>query len=578
METIRESWKKSIRDALEQLAGSALDVDVMAEAPPDPQFGDIGFPMFPFARHLRRAPAAIAQQVAEILAKESMPGTAEAAGPYLNVRLDRAATAAGILDDLETCGEAFGTGSTLAGTRIVVEFSCPNTNKPLHLGHLRNDALGMSVSRLLASQGAEVLRVNLINDRGIHICKSMAAYQKFGGGETPEQKGQKSDHFVGDYYVRYDQWAKADPEAEITARQMLRSWEAGEKATTELWRLMNTWATDGIEATYRRTGIRFDRVYHESETYLSGREQILKGLERGLFYRKEDGSIWVDLEEAGLDHKVLLRGDGTSLYVTQDIGTAIARQEDWPFDRMIYVVGAEQRYHFAVLFNVLQILGNEWASNLQHLAYGMVNLPEGKMKSREGIVVDADDLLDELRDLATAEIRDKSREGEIDDLAATAEAIALGAVNYYLLQFTPTRDIIFNPVESISFTGNTGPYLQYTGARISSLIRRAAASGADKRGRFRAELLTVAEEWELAKALAGYPEMVALATRDLNPSIVAGHLYEIGRLYNKYYHDNSVLNNDEEDLVATRLRISRATLAVLQSGLHLLGIPFLEKM
>jgi arginyl-tRNA synthetase len=436
----------------------------------------------------------------------------------------------------------------------------------------------MSVSHLLEWQGAEVQRVNLINDRGIHICKSMAAYRKFGGSETPEQKGQKSDHFVGDYYVRYDKWSKTDAEAEKIARQMLREWEAGEPATTELWKLMNGWAIDGIEATYRRTGIRFDRVYHESETYLSGREQILKGLERGLFFKKDDGSVWVDLEEAGLDQKVLLRGDGTSLYVTQDIGTAIARQKDWPFDRMIYVVGAEQRYHFAVLFQVLSRLGYNWASDLQHLAYGMVNLPEGKMKSREGTVVDADDLLDELKELALGEIRDKGREGEIDDLDATAEAIALGAVNYYLLQFTPTRDIVFNPAESISFTGNTGPYLQYTGARISSLVRRAKASGADGRGRFRAELLTIAEEWELAKALSEYPQMVALATRDLNPSIVAGHLYETARLYNKYYHDNSILNNDDEDLVATRLRLSRAALAVLRSGLQILGIPFLEKM
>ncbi len=344
---------------------------------------------------------------------------------------------------------------------------------------------------------------------------------------------------------------------------------------TELWRLMNRWAIEGIETTYRRTGVEFDQVYYESQTYEHGRAEVLKGLDRGVFYRKEDGSVWVDLESAGLDHKVLLRGDGTSLYVTQDIGTALLRHRDWPFDRFVYVVASEQNYHFQVLFKVLAMLGHPWATNLFHLSYGMVNLPEGKMKSREGTVVDADNLLDELVGLARAEIVDKGREKEIEDIAATAEAIALGAVNYFLLQYTPTTSMVFNPAESISFNGNTGPYLQYTGARISSLLRKAAERPA---GRFGRELLTVPEEWELIKAVASLPETLSLAARDYNPAILAGYLYELARTFNKYYHDNSVLNNEDADLVATRLRISAAVGTVLRRGLRMLAIPFLEKM
>ncbi len=577
MESTKEIWKSILRETLTEMAGGSPlgGVEIAAETPPDPKLGDIGFPMFPFARVLRKAPQAIAAEVASRLAARGVPGAAEAAGPYVNVRLDRGAESARVLDQVDAEGAAYGSCRDLAGQRVVVEFSCPNTNKPLHLGHLRNNALGTSVSRILEAAGAEMRRVNLINDRGIHICKSMAAYEKFGEGRTPESEGVKSDHFVGDYYVRYDGWSKEDPAAEARAREMLRLWEKGDPAVTELWKRMNRWAIEGIETTYRRTGVAFDQVYYESQTYEHGRAEVLKGLEQGVFYRKDDGSVWVDLEAAGLDQKVLLRGDGTSLYVTQDIGTALLRHRDWPFDRFVYVVASEQNYHFQVLFKVLAMLGHPWAANLYHLSYGMVNLPEGKMKSREGTVVDADNLLDELRELATAEIRDKGREEEIEDIDGTAEAIALGAVSYFLLQYTPTSSMVFNPAESISFNGNTGPYLQYTGARISSLMRKAAQRPP---GRFRTDLLTVAEEWELVKAIAAMPEAVSQAARDYNPAVLATYLYDLARVFNKYYHDNSVLNNEDADLVATRLRICAGAGTVLRRGLHMLAVPFLEKM
>jgi arginyl-tRNA synthetase len=484
-----------------------------------------------------------------------------------------------VLEEASRLGARCGSGELNAGKRIIVEFSSPNTNKPLHLGHLRNDAIGMSIARILEASGAEVLRVNLINDRGIHICKSMLAYRRFGEARTPESLGQKSDHLVGDYYVRYAQWAAEDPQAEAQAQDMLRAWEQGDPEVRELWATMNRWAIEGINQTYRKTGVRFDRVYRESETYLLGRSEILAGLERGVFSRDPDGSVWADLTAQGLDRKVLLRSDGTSLYVTQDVGTAVQRHRDWPFDRQIYVVGNEQRYHFQVLFRVLGLLGHGWAADLHHLAYGMVNLPEGRMKSREGTVVDADDIVADLEELAAAEIREKQRESEIEDPAGTAEAIALGALNYYLLAPSPYKDMIFDPKESISFTGSTGPYLQYTGARISSMLRKFAERAAQFRaGQLRAELLSAPEEWELAKSMAAFPDTVAQAARELNPSLLTTHLFELARTYASYWHDVPVLHNEDADLVVSRIRLAEAVRQVLACGMGLIGVPFLEKM
>jgi arginyl-tRNA synthetase len=384
---------------------------------------------------------------------------------------------------------------------------------------------------------------------------------------------------VGDFYVRYAQHEKEHPEAEAEVRELLRKWEEGDPETVALWRKMNDWVISGIEETYRRTGVSFDQVYLESEVYTLGRREILAGVEKGTFQRDPDGSVWVDLSARNLDREVLLRADGTSLYLTQDIGLAIQRSRDWPFQRLVYVVGSEQRYHFRVLFAVLALLGYPWAGNLHHLAYGMVNLPEGKMKSREGTVVDADDLLDELAALAGEEIRNKEREEDVGDLSRTSAQIALGALNYWLLQVTPVKDMTFDPKESISFNGNTGPYLQYTGARIASVLRkygerRESFAG----GAYSPEALGLPEEWEVAKSLALFPETVAAAAKDLNPSLVAVHLYELSKAFSRYYQDHQILRNQDRNLVVSRIALVKAVLQTLRNGLELLGIPFLEAM
>jgi len=587
MKKYRDQWRSRVAAAIVAAAGKAgagaVDpAALVTETPPRPEMGDIAFPMFPFARSFRKAPPAIAQDVARQLvdAPEVSAGDAvEAAGPYVNVRLAHAPVIQDILGDIAAHGDRYGSGTLLEGQRVTLEFSCPNTNKPLHLGHLRNDAIGESLSRILAAAGATLRKVNLINDRGVHICKSMLAYQMFGGDATPESTGMKGDHFVGDYYVKYAQYAKDHPEADAQVREMLRRWEEGDPATVALWRKMNGWVIAGIEQSYRRTGVTFDKVYLESDIYKFGRDEVLRGLERGIFQKDADGSVWVDLTDEGMEREVLLRSDGTSIYLTQDVGTAIQRSRDWPFDRMIYVVGSEQRHHFQVLFRVLARLGYPWAASLHHLAYGMVNLPEGKMKSREGTVVDADDLLDELEGLAVEEIKAKEREEDVGDLSETARDIALGALHYWLLQITAVKDMTFDPKESISFNGNTGPYLQYTGARISSMLRkfeerRAKYSG----GRPDTGALTLPEEWEIAKSLALFPETVSAAAHDLNPSVMAAYLFELCKSFSRYYQDHPVLRNEDVNLVHSRIALVRGMLQVLQNGLSLLGIPFLSVM
>jgi len=591
---VRETWKQRVVQALHQAAqknnieADSIQADqVIIETPPDPNLGDIAFPLFPFARIFKAAPAAIARMVFEnILESEDVSDTDEAgknkisaSGPYLNVTLDMTALAADVVRAVKSEGESYGTTDVLDNMKIMIEFSCPNTNKPLHLGHLRNDSIGESVSRILKAGGAEVQKVNLINDRGIHICKSMLAYQKFGGGTSPESEGIKSDHFVGNYYVKYDSWSKEYPQAESEARTMLQAWERGDEEVNSLWQTMNTWAIEGIQQTYEITGISFDSIYYESKTFRRGRDEVMKGLESGIFYREEDGSVWVDLSDINLDKKVLLRSDGTSIYLTQDIGTAIARHNDWPFNRLVYVVASEQRYHFKVLFHVLKKLGFKWADNLFHLSYGMVNLPEGKMKSREGTVVDADDLLSQLKEMAVEEILKKDREEHVGDVEAAASSVALAALNYYLLQVSPAKDMIFDPKESISFNGNTGPYLQYMGARISSMLRKFEQRKEQyKEGQFLPELLTVQDERQLIKLIIQYPETVKKAAEDLNPNVITAYLYELSRTFSRYYHDNPVLHNENTDLVVTRIELSRAILQVLKNAYYLVGIPFLERM
>ena len=605
----KEEWKKKIAGVLSKLlagipgASSPGQVDpatVVAEIPPGPEMGDLGFPMFGFAKLLRKGPPQIAQMVAA-----ELPGST-AAGPYVNVRLDRGEVARNILKDLVAFdrrnapggnASSMGRPLPLRSSRIMVEFSGPNTNKPLHLGHLRNDVLGESISRILAACGAEVRRVNIINDRGIHICKSMLAYMEHGEGKTPESAGVKSDHFVGDWYVRFNQdykeeiqvlerekgLGKKEAEAQAPvlqrAQELLRLWEVGDSKTVALWKKMTAWAIDGWKETYRRTGVTFDKYDFESDNWLLGRDEVLKGLEKGLFYREADGAVAVDLSAEKLDKKILLRSDGTSIYITQDFGIAINRYKDWPFDRLIYVVGAEQQYHFKVLFVLLGKLGFSWAKNLYHLSYGMVNLPEGKMKSREGTIVDADELIDSLREMALEEIRNKEREGAVGNPDEAAEKIAIGALHYYLLQVAPSRDMLFDPRESLSFNGNTGPYLQYMGARISSLLRKAAERENNEYGEIpRFELLTHDAEWELVKTLGAYNDTVSAAAASLDPSLLAAYLYELAKAFSRFYHDCPILNAGEPALTVARLTLSKAVLVVLKDALYLACIPFLEVM
>ncbi len=582
MNRYKQIWRELIRGAVEEESGKKLDpADVIIEIPPRAELGDLAFPMFPFAPHLKTSPKDIARRVAERLRRNDSAASAgiETRGPYLNIHLDRLSVTSDVIAEILKSVELYGRGESLKGQRIVLEFSCPNTNKPLHLGHLRNDALGMSIERILSSLGAQVLKVNLINDRGVHICKSMVAYQHFGDGITPEEREQKGDHLVGDFYVRFAEWAKENPNAEELARQMLKSWEQEDPKVRELWERMNRWAIEGIEETYKKTGVRFDKIYLESQTYLLGRKIVEAGLEKGVFYKESDASVWIDLSAEKLDKKVLLRSDGTSLYLTQDLGTAVQRYQDWPFERMIYIVGNEQRYHFQVLFKVLELLGFHWAENLYHLAYGMVNLPEGKMKSREGTVVDADELIEDLERLAAKETFEKDRQAEAGDLRLTAEKIALGALNYYLLQPSPLKDMIFDPKESLSFSGSTGPYLQYTGARISSMLRKFNERKLEFQGGvFKPELLTLPDEWLIVKQMASYPESVFQAARELNPSIVTAALFELAQTFSHYYHDNPVLHNEDLDLVVSRITLTQALRQVLANGMDLIGVPFLDRM
>ncbi|BDC96518.1 arginine--tRNA ligase [Treponema saccharophilum] len=599
-------------DSLKKEKGVDFDAALLEKAavvnPPKPEMGDLGVPMFVFAKPFGSNPAAIAGEIVgiissnqELSAKASAIGEILAVGPYVNVKLDKSASAASILSKIESEGDKFGTlGSDgkpfLDGRKVMIEFSSPNTNKPLHLGHLRNDALGESVSRILKKAGAEVFKVDLINNRGIHICKSMLAYKLFHekNGDTPESLGMKGDHFVGQCYVEFDKYLKgekgkpetAHPEAQEMAEEMLRKWEAGDEETRKLWEMMNKWTFDGVKVTYDRTGVSFDKFYFESETYLKGKDEILKGLEKGVFFKAEDGSVRVDVTEAvgkgkdGEDHeKVLLRKDGTSVYITQDIGTAISRHKDWAFNQLVYVVASEQIFHFKVLFYILKKLGFDWAEKLYHLSYGLVNLPNGRMKSREGTVVDADDLIDSLRDDALKAIKERGREEDVGDANEVAEKVALAALHYYLLQVSPVKDMIFNPEESLSFNGNTGPYLQYMGARIASILRKADEAGVKAMvPSDAAKLLSAAEEWDLLKKLGDYPETIRRSAENFDASVVTGYIYDVAKLFSKFYQECPILGSTDENLKRARLTLASATLRVLKEAMGLVLVPYLDRM
>ena len=589
---LKEEWKSRIEKELRAYLGTDEIPALTMGVPPKKEMGDLAFPMFPYSKSAHKAPPVIASEVAEKIGDDHPQGKIILAGGYLNVSLCIPSMAKDIVAAVRKEGDGYGTGDSLRGKKMMIEFSCPNTNKPLHLGHMRNDSLGMSVSELMKTQGAEVKKVNLINNRGVHICKSMLAYLTFGNGETPESTGEKGDHFVGRYYVKFAQWEKeveaeknADPDIvnrpgfidpDTEAQKMLKKWEDGEPDVRALWQKMNDWTLSGLEESYRNMGISFDKYYYESETYKYGKDEVLKGVEKGVFRKEEDGSVQVDLAPIGLDKKVLLRKDGTTLYMTQDIGTAIRRHDDWPFDSLTYVVASEQKYHFTVLFYCLGLLGYEWSKELHHLSYGMVNLPEGKMKSREGTVVDADDLLENLTELAKEEIIAKDRADKVDDIDETARKIALGALNYYLLEVTPTKDMTFNPRESISFNGNTGPYLQYTGARLSSILRK---YGEEKHtAPFDGRLLTNEDEETLLLMTASFGEYLRRAADNFDPSIVCAYLYDMAKTFSHYYHDNRILNAESEELIVARVTLCEIILQTMKNGFRVIGVPFLESM
>ena len=480
----------------------------------------------------------------------------------------------------------------------MVEYSSPNTNKPLHLGHVRNILLGYSLAQILKANGYRVVKTNIVNDRGIHICKSMLAWQKWGNGVTPETSGKKGDHLIGDFYVAFDKHYRQEL-AEIMARdnvdekvaaersplmaearEMLRSWENGDPGVRQLWQTMNSWVYDGFDETYRRMGVDFDKIYYESDTYLEGKDLVLNGLKDGKMYRKEDGSVWADLTAEGLDHKLLLRADGTSVYMTQDIGTAKLRYRDYPIDKMIYVVGNEQNYHFQVLSLLLDRLGFKWGKDLVHFSYGMVELPEGKMKSREGTVVDADDLMDSMVADASEASADRLAEMPADEAADTCRKIGLGALKYFLLKVDPRKNMLFNPKESIDFNGNTGPFLQYTYARIRSLLRKAGAEplaeGAPAPGF--SGVTPNEKEIALIQRVADMPSVVAEAGRTYSPALIANYCYDLAKLYNQFYHDCPILKEDNQSLRDTRLFLSAVVARTLRDSAALLGIEMPERM
>ena len=555
--------------------------------------GDYTVVVFPLLRASKKSPEATATELGEkIVASTPQIKSFNVIKGFLNLVVDASfwTERFGEIVSTENYGMAEPSGRT-----IMIEYSSPNTNKPLHLGHIRNNLLGYSVATILKANGHNVIKVNLVNDRGIHICKSMLAWQLYGGGETPASSGMKGDHLVGKYYVEFDKHYKqevkelmaegmSEEEAKkrapimLQAQEMLRKWEAKDPAVYSLWETMNGWVYEGFDVTYKALGVDFDKVYYESQTYLLGKSLVEDGLQKGVFFRKEDNSVWIDLEADGLDQKLLLRGDGTSVYMTQDLGTALSRFEENKLDDMIYVVGNEQNYHFQVLKLVLKKLGYEWSDNIFHLSYGMVELPEGKMKSREGTVVDADDLIADM--VGTA--REMSNElGKLDgcsDEEATAicEMVGLGALKYFILKVDPKKTMLFDPRESIDFNGNTGPFIQYTHARIRSIMRKAEEAGIATEDFLSAPLLQ--EEVELIKALAEYPAVVRTAGEQFAPSVIAAYAYDLAKQFNGYYHDHSILKEENTAVRSLRLKLAGEVARVIRSAMSLLGINVPERM
>lgn len=586
----------SAAKALKDLYG--LDVEpstIIPQATKKEFEGDMTLVVFPWVKAARKAPDAVAKEIGDYLVdNEPAVSRYNVIKGFLNLVIDPTFWNS-VLRGIARQEDYGFTKADENSPLVMVEYSSPNTNKPLHLGHLRNILLGYSLASILKACGNRVVKTNIVNDRGIHICKSMLAWQKWGDGATPESTGKKGDHLIGDFYVLFDKHYKAEvkelmakgmtqEEAEaasplmLEAREMLRKWEQKDPEVRSLWEMMNRWVYAGFDETYERMGVDFDKIYYESNTYLEGKEKVLEGLEKGIMYRKDDGSVWADLTADGLDHKLLLRKDGTSVYMTQDIGTAKLRYQDYPIDKMIYVVGNEQNYHFQVLSLLLDKLGFKWGKDLVHFSYGMVELPEGKMKSREGTVVDADDLMDEMVNTArsvSAELGklDGCTPEEIDEIT---ETVGLGALKYFLLKVDPRKNMTFNPKESIDFNGNTGPFIQYTYARIRSVLRKADEAG--MRGADFTAVVPGEREVILIRRLADFPSVVREAGRSYSPALIANYIYDLVKEYNQFYHDCSILKEEDAATRSMRLELSAVTADVIRRGMGLLGIKVPERM
>ena len=592
--TIEEVISQGVAGALHELYGLDIDAASVSPAPTSKDFeGDLTVVVFPWLKASHKAPKVTAQEIGQWLADhvEAVESFNVVKG-FLNIVVSPKWWLS-VFHDIKADPDF---GLVKAGNDselVMVEYSSPNTNKPLHLGHVRNNLLGYSLSEILKANGYKVIKTNIVNDRGIHICKSMLAWQKWGDGVTPESSGKKGDHLIGDFYVLFDKHFKeevkqlqaqgmSEDEAKEAsplmkeAREMLVKWEQNDPEVRRLWETMNSWVYAGFDETYRKMGVDFDKIYYESQTYLEGKELVLKGLEEGKMYRKEDGSVWADLTPEGLDHKLLLRSDGTSVYMTQDIGTAKLRFRDFPIDKMVYVVGNEQNYHFQVLAILLDRLGFKWGKDLKHFSYGMVELPEGKMKSREGTVVDADDLIATMVADAGETAAERLAEMPEDEAREVARKVGLGALKYFLLKVDPKKNMLFNPKESIDFNGDTGPFIQYTYARIRSVLRKAAESGFDANTEVLAE--PNKKEAALIQKIDDFRNVVAEAGKKYSPAVIAKYCYELAKEYNQFYHDFSILKEENEPVRNLRLELSAVTARTLKAGLALLGIEVPERM
>ena len=595
---IEQQIASTIVSGIKELYGTEIDGAQIQLGKTKKEFkGHLTLVVFPFLKISRKSPEQTAQDLGKYLL-ENEPAVADfnVIKGFLNLTIS-ASCWIELLNTIHS-SPSFGTvEATETSPLVMIEYSSPNTNKPLHLGHVRNNLLGYSLAEIMKANGYKVVKTNIVNDRGIHICKSMLAWKKWGEGATPESAGKKGDHLIGDFYVLFDKkykqelaelqesgLSKEEAEAKSAlmaeAREMLLKWEAGDKEVVDLWTMMNNWVYAGFDETYKRMGVDFDKIYYESQTYLEGKGKVLEGLEKGVFYRREDGSVWADLTGDGLDEKLLLRADGTSVYITQDIGTAKLRFDDYPINKMIYVVGNEQNYHFQVLSILLDKLGFEFGKGLVHFSYGMVELPEGKMKSREGTVVDADDLMEEM--ISTA--REISQElGKLDGLTTQeaekiASMVGLGSLKYFILKVDPRKNMTFNPKESIDFNGNTGPFIQYTYARICSVLRKAAEQGITLPNQLAANIALSEKEEGLIQLTSDFESVVKDAGNEYSPAIIANYVYDLVKEYNQFYHDFSILREENEDVKVFRLVLSANVAKVVKKGMSLLGIEVPERM